>query len=112
MLTAEAVVRTNQAHRHLAQLCRHADKMRDLSGSATAHMHGSGHRSPEIVSVECADGEGVLKFQAGRCVVRATGDTLTLRVEAADEHTLRRIQDSIGRRVETIASREGLKVSW
>ncbi len=111
MLTAEAVVHTDNANRHLAQLCRHAGKMVD-SPHIETHSLGGGHVPPEIESVDCTESEGVIAFRAGRCVIRATSDALTLRVEAADEESLRRIQHLIASRLEAIGSREQLNVSW
>jgi hypothetical protein len=44
--------------------------------------------------------------------MRATPDALTLRAEAADEANLRRVQELLTRRLETIGRRDHLTVNW
>jgi hypothetical protein len=109
MLTDIAVVPTDHATRHLEQLCRHAGQMRD--SRHLRHLAGW-HVPPELRSVESTDTRGVLEFQDGRCVIEAGPDALTLRVDAADLETLERIRDLLRHRVETIGSRDRLKVTW
>ncbi len=111
MLTANAVVPTDGANRHLTQLCRHAAKMRE-SRHLQMGSHDSGHMPPKMQRVECTDTQAIFTVEGGRCVIEATHVALTLRVEAADQNSLRRIQELVAHRVETIGSREGLKVSW
>jgi hypothetical protein len=65
------------------------------------------------VSVEWSDTDGVINFApAGRCILRATDHVLALRLEAADEETLRRIQDLITQRLEGFGRRDHLAVTW
>jgi hypothetical protein len=51
-------------------------------------------------------------FGWGRCTLQADGNLLTLRAEAADEESLRRVQDIVTRDIERFGSREHLHVSW
>lgn len=111
MLTSEAHIETDRASRYLLQLGRHADGM----GRNLRHRprtHGGSDAPPEVQHVECSDTHGIVKFGWGQCTMDATQDGLTLRAEAADEEDLRRIQDGIARRLETIGTRDQLKVTW
>jgi hypothetical protein len=109
VLTAEAEIRTAQPGRYLVQLCRHAQH---LTGRA-AHLHGRARGPrPELRHVEWSDSEGLLVLGWGRCVLRATPETLVVRAEAADTDSLRRLQDLVTSRLESFGRREGLAVRW
>jgi hypothetical protein len=111
MLTAEARVETDRPSRYLAQLCRHASQMgRHLRHRP--HAHADGGAPPEVRHVEWSDTDGIVDFEWGRCVMRATPDTLILRAEAADEESLRRIQDLITGRLGKIGRRDRLQATW
>lgn len=120
MLTAEAHVETERATRHLVQFCRHASHMvqrqpDQASGHGSGHRrrdHGSGHRSPVMPSLEWSDTYAVVTFGWGRCSLQATPRTLELRAEAVDEQGLRRIQEGVSGRLETIGSSDHLQVTW
>lgn len=107
---AEAHVPTPRAGRFLVQLCRHAEAM---SGKAL-HLHGdgAGQARPEVLHVECSDTEGSIQFNWGRCVLQSTSDTLTVRVEVADEDQLQRIQGLLAADLERFGRRDDLKVAW
>jgi hypothetical protein len=62
--------------------------------------------------VDFSDTRGIVHFAEGECTLQATADTLTIRVETADEDTLRRLQDGIAGRLERIGRRDGLAVTW
>ena len=62
--------------------------------------------------VEWSQTGGVVDFGRGRCTMRASGNLLTLRAEAADEESLQLVQDLVTRDIERFGSREHLKVSW
>ncbi len=114
MLTAEAQIETGRPGRYLAQLCKHAAAM----GSARGHqarMHGGGTLADRQVQVhaEWSDTHGVVRFVPwGQCVIEASADRLTLRVEATDEEDLRQIQDVLTRDLGRFGRRERLTVSW
>lgn len=109
MLTAQAHVRTERPSRYLVQLCRHAGQMsRHLGRFRTAHTGAA----PEVTHVEWSDIHGTVELNWGRWTLEATHDTLTLRAEATDEHSLRRIQDLLAARLEQIGRRDQLTVTW
>ena len=110
MLTAEARLETAQAKRHLAQLCRHAGHM--LEGPLHRDPTGDAEHRSGLRNLEWCDSYAVLSVDRGRCSLQATPETLALRVEAADEEALRRLQDLVSRRLEAIGSRDRLQVTW
>jgi hypothetical protein len=99
MLIAEAHVETGRASRYLGQLCRHVNK------AARAHPQMQAH-------VEWSDDRGVISLDRGRCLLHVLPGVLTLRVEAADEDTLRRVEQRVGDRLERIGGRDHLTVTW
>lgn len=110
MLTAEAHVETDRASRYLVQLCRHVSQMSRPRGHRPPSR--GGHLPPEVQHVEWSDTHGTIDVGWGRCTVEATPDVLTLRLEAADEEGLQRLQAAIAHRLETIGRRESLQVNW
>jgi hypothetical protein len=126
MLTAEAQIETERPSRYLVQLCRHAAAMTGAHGHRPGNHAGTdGHRpgnhagadGPPAgdvrVHAEWSDTRGVIDFAPrGRCTIRAGAGTLTLRVEAADEAALHRIQDVIARDIGRFGRRDQLTVSW
>jgi hypothetical protein len=102
MPIAEASVSTGRASRYLVQLCRHADQMRRI-------RHGGG---PRVDNVEYSETVGVVRFTDGVWTLQASTDTLTLRIEAADDDGLRRLQDGIATRLRTIGRRDKLTLVW
>jgi hypothetical protein len=54
----------------------------------------------------------MIGFGWGRCTMRATPGTLTLRAEAADEESLHRVQDIVTRDIERFGNRRQLTVTW
>jgi hypothetical protein len=100
MLIAEARVETERSSRYLAQLCRHVQKVSQRNPDMQAH-------------VEWSDDRGVISFRwGGRCTLRADPGTLTLRAEAPDEQSLRRVEDRVADRLEGFGRRDGLTVTW
>jgi hypothetical protein len=99
MLIAEADVETERSSRYLVQLCQHVDKV------GRAHPQMRAH-------VEWSDDRGVISFDWGRCTLRALPGVLTLRAEAPDEDTLRRVEQPIADRLERIGRRDHLTVTW
>jgi hypothetical protein len=99
LLFAEARVETERSSRYLVQLCRHVSK------AARAHPQMRAH-------VEWSGGRGVIGLDRGRCMLHALPGVLTLRAEAPDEDTLRRVEQRVGGRLEQIGRRDHLTVSW
>lgn len=115
MPTAEAHVHTDRPNRYLVQLCRHAQQVHRLGRQPRSHG-GDAQAPPEIradqVDVEWSDTEGIVRLAWGRCIVRASDNVLTLRIDAATEDNLRQLQDIVARNIERFGRRDGLKVTW
>jgi hypothetical protein len=113
MLTAEADIRTEHAARYLARLCGHAGKMGSvgrLGHRRPSHTHGD--VAPEVRRVECSGTEGTVVLDWGQWTMRALPGRLAVRAEAADEASLRRIQDLLAARLQRFGKREHLTVKW
>ena len=114
MLTAEADIRTEHAATYLARLCGHAGKM-GTAGRRLGHRrpsHARGDVAPEVRRVECSGTEGTVSLNWGQWTMRALPGLLAVRAEAADEESLRRIQDLLTARLEKFGRREHLTVDW
>lgn len=110
MPAVEAQVPTDRAGRYLVQFCRHADQMsRMRHPTPTRH---EGRRPPAVEHVDWSDTSGTIRFNHGTCTLQATSTALVIRVEAADNDTLRQLQDGITRRLETIGRRDHLCAHW
>jgi len=124
MVIAEARVETDRPARYLAQLCQHlGNKGRHLGtgkGRQLGHRRGDGgqrgdHPRPvqaEQVHVEWSETDGMVTFPGGQCAMRAGGDALMLRAEAADAGTLEFIEDLITSHLGRFSRREPLTVAW
>lgn len=100
MLTAEARVETERSSRYLDQLCRHVSKVAE------------GHTQMQA-RVEWSDEQGEITFAwGGRCTLRAERGVLSLRAEAPDEDSLRRVQDRVTERLERFGRRDQVTVTW
>jgi hypothetical protein len=104
-MIAEGHVPTERASRYLVQLCEHVDQLRH-------HRPGHSATPPGVRGVEWSDTSGVLTFDIGRCALQATPNALRLRVEAAGEGSLQRLQELVAKRLETIGRRDNLQVAW
>jgi hypothetical protein len=62
--------------------------------------------------VDYSDSVGLVRFSDGELRLQATADDLTLRIEAADDNALQRLQDGIGERLQTIGRRDQLTLTW
>ncbi len=111
MLTAEAVIRTEHPERYLARLGEHAAKMGRHQGRRP-RAHGSGHAPPGVWHAEWMAASGTVRLDWGAWIMQAEPGMLRVRAEAADEASLRRIQDMLTARLEKFGRREHLTVSW
>ncbi len=111
MPAAEARVSTSRASRYLKQLCRHADQMRRMR-----HQPSDGDTAtparPEVSRVDYSGPVAAVQFADGRLTMHATADTLTLRVEAANDEALQRLRDGVAARLHTIGRRDQLATTW
>jgi hypothetical protein len=111
MLTAEALVETQYPARYLAQLGRHAGKMSEHR-LHRPRAHGGGGTQPQVTEADWSETAGTVSLSWGRWSMQALPGTLRLRAEAADEESLRRIQELITARLEKIGRRDQLTVGW
>jgi hypothetical protein len=113
MPIAEAAVDTPRATRYLAQFGKHAGAMTGARGHGM-RMHGDPPAGGEVnLHVECADDQVVVTFDPwGRATLRARDDRLTVRVEATDQQSLRRIQEILTRDIERSGRRDKLTLTW
>jgi hypothetical protein len=91
MQRSEARVPTEKAERYLGQLCKHW-----------------GHK----FAVTQTPQHGRIELSAGLCVLEAEAETLLLRVEAADEALLSRMEEVIARHLERFMFRESPQIAW
>jgi hypothetical protein len=120
LLASQAVIQTSDAARYLARLGQHAGKMRGGHPGLAAGRrlrHGprsarSGEGPPEVQHAEWSADRGTVTLNWGRWTMDAAGATLTVRAEAAGEENLRRIQDLLTARLESLGRREHLTVTW
>lgn len=111
MLTAEAVIATENSQRYLARLGKHAAKMGD-GPRHRPRAHGGGQPPPEVRHAEWTATSGTVKLDWGGWDMQAVPGVLRLRAEAADQESLRRIQDMLTTRLEKFGRRENLTVTW
>jgi SAM-dependent methyltransferase len=114
MLTLEARIETENASRYLVRFCKHAASMGRARGHRPrVHLGGPPARREVQVDAECSGAHGTVTFSPwGWCSMTAGVDTLTLRIEATDEESVRRIQDIVTRDLERFSGREHLTVDW
>ena len=110
MRTAEADIRTEHAARYLARLCGHASKMGTAGHRRLSHARGD--VPPEVRRVECSGTEGTVSLDWGQWTMRVLPGRLAVRAEAADQESLRRIQDLLTARLQKFGRREHLTVHW
>ena len=110
-IAAVARVETDRALWYLGQLCTHATKMGGHLPRLGTHRAG-GHATAEVLHVERSGVDGVMTFSLGRCNLHAAGDRLTLRLEASSDEDLKKLQNLIGHRLQTIGSRDRVVVDW
>lgn len=93
MLSSEARVPTAVPRRYMVQLCKHF-----------------AHKVPATFD----ETHGRIEFDAGPCELEADPDTgiLVMRVSAAGETDLERLENVVARHLVRFAFREQLEVSW
>jgi len=92
MQSAEARVATAAPRRYLGQLCKHFQ-----------------HKLP----VTLEERRGRIEFPSGVCALEAIGeDALVMRVTAADEAALARLEDVVARHFVRFAFRDVPEIGW
>jgi hypothetical protein len=99
MMISEARVKTERSSAYLVQLCRHVNE----AGQAHPQME---------TRVEWSEDHGVISFGGGRCTLHADPGVLTLRVEAPDEASLRRVERRVANRLKRFGRSDRLTVTW
>ncbi|MFG1706547.1 DUF2218 domain-containing protein [Nonomuraea sp. M3C6] len=112
MPTAEARVTTERASRYLVQLCRHAGQMGHGFPAHPGRGPHMGGERPKNVKAEWSETDGTITVDGGTCVLRATPEALTLRIEAQDEDQMQRIQAVLTRNLTRMSRRDNLTVDW
>src|SRR5438093_745810 len=67
---------------------------------------------PGVRRVECSGTEGTVSLDWGQWTMRVLPGRLAVRAEAADQESLRRIQDLLTARLQKFGRREHLTVHW
>lgn len=114
MVTLEATIETERPSRYIARFCKHAASMgRAGAHGPRVHLAGLLARREVQVHAEWSDTHGTVTFDPwGRCAMTASADALTLRIEAINEESLRRIQDIVTRDLDRFGGGDGLAVDW
>jgi hypothetical protein len=91
MTQSIAQLESERASIYLQQLCKHF-----------------AHKLP----VEFTPDQGKISFQDGTCLLAASGNHLTMKVEADDADRLARVQDVVERHLVRFAFREQATIEW
>ena len=110
MPVLQAHIRTERGTRFLVQFCKHAAAMGSGGHSARMRLHSR----PEVqVAAEWSDSSGRVTFGPwGHATLTADDNSLTVRIDAADEDRLTQIRDIITRDLERFSRRDPLAVAW
>ena len=95
MPISEARFDTDRPSRYLVQFCRHANAIGSVEPQRLP-AHGDGTEALQHVTVraEWSDTVGTVNLDPwGQCRLEATETSLSIRLEARDDDTLRRIED-------------------
>ncbi|MGW6279446.1 DUF2218 domain-containing protein [Kribbella sp. NPDC055071] len=95
MPTVEAHVRTTRAARYVSQLARHFT-----------------HQPGGMTVLSSTPDELLIDLGGATWTLRATQDSLVLRVQADDPTHLSAMSRRVGDRIEQLGHRDGLRVNW
>jgi hypothetical protein len=115
--TAEAIIHTADPARYISRLRGHTAKMGEHTHFRPRHGRrppdpDSTHTPPRVTHAEWTDTHGTVTMNWGEWTVQAAARTLTVRAQAADEESLKRIQDMLTVRLESFGRREHLRLTW
>jgi hypothetical protein len=119
MPIAEGRVETERPSRYLVQLCKHfSNKGRHLGQRPHGHRGGNPQALRDMravaeqARVEWSESEGDIALPWGRVTLRAEPGELMVRIEAAGNEDMGRLQELLAVHVERFGRRDGLRVSW
>ncbi len=114
MLTVEARIETEQSGRYLVRLCTHAASMGRTQGRGIrVHRNEALSRGEVEVNAQWSDTQGTITFSPwGQCEITAIPTALVLRIEAASEEDVRRMQDIVIRDLDRFSGSEHLAIDW
>src|SRR5262245_27240914 len=109
---SEARIPIQRADRYLTQLCRHAEAMGERGSQHLRDRSSRDATYPRLRDIQRSDTGAVLRFDQGRCVVRAEPDALVLSADAGEVESLWRIEALIAADLERFGSRDHVTVTW
>jgi len=113
MLTAEARIETERPRRYLTQFCKHAASIGGGRHRPRLHPGNKLARGEIQVHADWTDTQATVAFAPwGQCTITADTSRLTVRIQATDEESLRRIQDIVTTDLHRFGRRDHLTVTW
>ena len=113
MPSLQTKIQTERASRYLVQFCKHAATMGGEGHRARMHLQAGMVRHEVQVNADWSDTSGTVTFTPwGRCTLDADAETLSLRIDAADQDGLTQIRDIITRDLKRFSNRNPLTVTW
>ena len=113
MPTIEAHITTTRPSRYLVQICTHAASMSRDHHGPRMHFGDALARREVQVDAHWSDTRGLITFTPwGQCTLTADDNTLTVRVQAADEDNMVKIRDIITRDLNRMGRRDALTIDW
>jgi hypothetical protein len=108
-----AAVQTDRAARYVVQFGKHAAAMGGGGHAARIHKHATAARGEVAVAAEWSETDATVTFLSwGRCTLAVDGGTLTVRIDAADEHGLVRIREIVDGDLKRFGGRDPITVNW
>ena len=113
MPSSEAHIATDRPSRYLIQFCKHADAIGGPKGHRLRmHSENAAAFGQLTVRAEWSDTLGVVSMRPwGQCRLQAGPSTLSVRIDARDDDTLRRIEQLITNDMDRFSAHR-LTLTW